>query len=79
MIFKSMTYVLTAERAARRSGIFCRMVPIPRNISTDCGMCISVRAEDSEAFLESVKQKGFKPERVEKHKGSGPAGRSYSG
>lgn len=78
MIFKSMTHVLTAERAARKSGIPCRMVPIPRNVSTDCGMCISVKAEDGAAFLAMAEQKNLKPERVEKHKGSGPKSRCYS-
>ncbi len=78
MIFKSMTHVLTAERAARKSGISCRMVPIPRNLSTDCGMCISVKAEDGGFFLSVVKQKGLTPEKVEEHKGSGPKSRCYS-
>ena len=78
MIFKSMTHVLTAERAARKNGIPCRMVPIPRSISTDCGMCISVKAEDGSAFLGVVKQSGLTPERVEEHKGSGPKSRCYS-
>lgn len=78
MIFKSMTHVLTAERAARKSKIACRMVPIPRNISTDCGMCISVKAEDGESFLAAVKEKGIIPERVEEHSGSGPKSRCYS-
>ncbi len=78
MIFKSMTHVLSAERAARANGVSCRMVPIPRNLSTDCGMCISVREEDKSAFLEAVEQKGFSPERIEAHKTSGPGGRCYS-
>jgi len=78
MIFKSMTHVLTAERAARKGGITCRMVPIPRNISTDCGMCISVKVEDGESFLSVAKEKGAIPERVEEHKGSGPKSRCYS-
>lgn len=78
MIFKSMTHVLTAERAARKRGIACRMVPIPRNLSTDCGMCISVRAEDGDAFLEIIKERGLLPDRVEEHSGPGPGSRCYS-
>lgn len=78
MIFKSMTHVLAAERAARKSGISCRMVPIPRNLSTDCGMCISVKAENGQAFLSVVEEKGLTPERVEEHKGPGPRSRCYS-
>lgn len=78
MIFKSMTHVLTAERAARKQGISCRMVPIPRNLSTDCGMCISIKAEDGDAFLEIIAKKGLTPEKVEEHKGSGPGSRCYS-
>ncbi len=78
MIFKSMTHVLSAERAARKERISCRMVPIPRNLSTDCGMCISLKAENGEAFLDAIKKVGLTPERIEEHKGSGPGSRCYS-
>jgi len=78
MIFKSMTHVLSAERAARKNGISCRIVPIPRNFSTDCGMCVSVREEDGPEFLRIVEAKGMKPERIEEHTGSGPVSRCYS-
>ena len=78
MIFKSMTHVLSAERAARKCGVSCRMVPIPRHLSTDCGMCISVKIDDKQAFLTAVKQKDLFPERIEEHKGSGPKSRCYS-
>jgi hypothetical protein len=79
MIFKSMTHVLTVERAARKHGISCRMVPVPRNLSTDCGMCISVPAEEGDAFLEIAAEKGIVPERVEERTGPGPGSRCYSG
>ncbi len=78
MIFKSMTHVLSAERAARKSGIACRMVPIPRHLSTDCGMCISVKTDDKQEFLKAVEQKNLVPDRIEEHKGSGPKSRCYS-
>jgi hypothetical protein len=78
MVFKSMTHVLTAERAARKNGITCRIVPIPRSFSTDCGMCIFVKKEDGPEFLRIVDEKGLKPERVEEQTGSGPKSRCYS-
>lgn len=78
VIFKSMTYVLSAERTARKSDISCRIIPIPRNLSTDCGMCISIKAEDYDVFLKAMEEKGLVPERVEEHKTSGPGARCYS-
>jgi len=79
MIFKSMTHVLAAERASRKQGVPCRMVPIPRNLSTDCGMCISLKTEHKDVFLEAIREKGLEPERIEEHKGPGPGSRCYSG
>ena len=73
-----MTHVLSAERLARKNNIQCRMVPIPRNMSTDCGMCISVKAECGEALIALLGENGLDPERVEKKKGSGPGSRCYS-
>lgn len=78
MIFESMSHVLAAERAARKEGISCRMVPIPRNMSTDCGMCVSVRADEGPAFLEIIEKKGLKPTKIEEHKGPEPGSRCYS-
>ena len=78
MIFKSMTHVLAAERAGRKAGISCRMVPIPRTMSTDCGMCVSVRAEEGDVFLEAALAKGLKPEKIEQHQGAGPGSRCYT-
>lgn len=77
-IFKSMTHVLAAERAARKGGITCRMVPIPRNLSTDCGMCVSVKAEFGEELKELLKRKGLEPDRIEEHQGPVPGSRCYS-
>jgi len=73
-----MTHVLAAERAARKQGISCRMVPIPRNLSTDCGMCVSVKADEGDAFLEALAGKGLKPEKIEEHQGPGPSSRCYT-
>ena len=78
VIFKSMTYVLSAERIARKNGISCRMIPIPRNISTDCGMCISIKSEDKDILLSTLEEKGLVPERVEEHITSGPGARCYT-
>ncbi|PIE51649.1 hypothetical protein CSA37_10585 [Candidatus Fermentibacteria bacterium] len=78
MIFKTMTHVLMAQRAAREAGVQCRMVPIPRKLSTDCGMCIILNAEHSAAFLEALGKKGLKPDRVEESVGPVSGSRCYS-
>ena len=78
LIFKSMTHVLSAERMARKQGIQCRMVPIPRNLSTDCGMCISVKTESGDELIELLEKRGLTPDRIEERRGPGPGSRCYS-
>jgi hypothetical protein len=40
LVFASIHYVLAAEERLQNAGIDCDLRPIPRQISSDCGMCL---------------------------------------
>jgi hypothetical protein len=44
ILFRSIHDVLKAEKLLKHRGFTFELVPVPRNLSSDCGMCI--RAED---------------------------------
>lgn len=50
-LFASVHHVLAAEAALRRTGVWCDVVPTPREFSSDCGVSLVVRAEEREAAL----------------------------
>ena len=37
--------MLKAEKALKKEGIKHELVPVPRNLSTDCGMCIRIEGD----------------------------------
>jgi hypothetical protein len=44
--FPSIHYALAAERALNERGLWCDLIPAPREISSDCGMVLEFRAEN---------------------------------
>ena len=39
-IFQSVHHALLAEKLLKEAGIPCKLIPIPRNLSSDCGVCL---------------------------------------
>lgn len=40
--FESVHYVIKAEKILKKAGINLRLIPPPREISSDCGMAIEI-------------------------------------
>lgn len=38
-------------RRLRKNGVSCRMMPVPRKLSSSCGTCVRFLAEDASPFL----------------------------
>jgi hypothetical protein len=46
ILVHSTSYALKAEKVLEKSGIPCKLIPVPRQISSDCGSCVRIRQED---------------------------------
>jgi hypothetical protein len=46
MLFATIHDVIAAEKLLQRHDLWCDMMPTPRQLSSDCGMSLAVRAED---------------------------------
>ncbi len=40
LLFRSIHEVLRVEKILKKQGVRHELVPVPRNLSSDCGMCI---------------------------------------
>lgn len=40
VLFHSMTGALHAEKLFKNSGIAIKLIPVPRHLSSDCGICL---------------------------------------
>lgn len=50
--FDSIHFVLKAEKLILQNGINLDIVPTPRDLSSNCGMCIKVLTIDKDRVLE---------------------------
>lgn len=48
MLFKSVSHALLAEKILKAAGITHKLIPVPRHISSDCGVCLRFAVDDRE-------------------------------
>ncbi len=62
-LFPSVSHTLKAEKILKAAGIAHKLIPVPRQISSDCGVCLRVEAERRDAVAEAL-QGGVNWERM---------------
>ncbi len=53
-LFQSVNHTLLAEKLLKEAGIVIKMIPVPRNLSSDCGVCIRFSPQDQRALQEAL-------------------------
>ena len=54
ILVHSTNYALRAERVLAKAGISCKLIPVPRHLSSDCGVCVRIERADQEAVLQAL-------------------------
>lgn len=60
VLVASSSHAIRAEHVLRQGGMETKLVPVPRTLSSDCGVCVRIRAEDV-AAAEAILQKNRVP------------------
>jgi hypothetical protein len=61
IILNSIHRVMRAEKVLKENGLKVNLVPVPREISSDCGVAIELPAETEEAALRLFEKHGITP------------------
>ena len=48
ILVDSTHHALRIEKLLREKGIDCKMIPVPRQLSSDCGVCVRIARSDIE-------------------------------
>lgn len=64
-IFHSIHRVLKAEKLLKQAGVSFLLIPVPRQLTSDCGLALRFSPEVREALLSTLSEAGLKP--VELH------------
>jgi hypothetical protein len=58
ILFFTSNHAFHAEKLLGKAGILCKLVPVPRHLSSDCGVCARIDRDSMDAarqILESSK------------------------
>ncbi len=51
ILVHSLTYALKAEKLLEQAAIPNKLIPVPRHLSSECGVCVRILRDDQERVL----------------------------
>lgn len=70
LIFHSIHKVLRAEKVLKEAGVDVRLMPVPRQLSSDCGLALTFPSAAREQAARILKQAGCPWQEVHVREGS---------
>ncbi len=58
------SHAMRAEKVLAQADIPCKLIPVPRHLGSDCGVCVRVRRPDRKAAVQELKVAQIKMEGV---------------
>ena len=52
VLFQSISSALRSEKLLKKEGIAYKLIPVPRHLSSDCGVCIRFLSQDESQVRE---------------------------
>ncbi|MDX9801187.1 MAG: DUF3343 domain-containing protein [Spirochaetia bacterium] len=59
LLVYSVSHALKIEKLLKSRNTACRLIPVPRHLSSDCGICIKFSSKYTETVSEAAKQSGI--------------------
>lgn len=66
MLFHSVSHALRAERIARRAGLKVKLIPVPRQLSSNCGTALRFDWPDEPTVRQALEEARMEIEAVHK-------------
>jgi hypothetical protein len=70
-IFHSIHRVMKAEKVLKAAGLDVRLMPVPRQLSSDCGLSLAFFRQDREAAEVALDEAGCRAEEIHILEGGG--------
>ena len=58
ILFHTTNHALRAEKVLGRAGVTCRLVPVPRQLSSDCGLCVRLAPDAVDVSEGALREAG---------------------
>ena len=64
ILLPGTSHVMRAESLLKKAGLEVRLIPVPRHLSSDCGLCVRVAREDRPTAEAIINASTLEPEGV---------------
>ena len=64
IVVYSTSHGIRAERLLRMAGIESKLIPVPRHLSSNCGVCVRIVRSDREAAEKALQQASMEIEGI---------------
>ncbi len=64
VLFPSASDTLRADKVMKAHGIRYKLITVPRQLSSDCGVCLRIERQDAEATREALTGEGIRIEGI---------------
>ena len=54
ILVHSISHAVKAERLLNKAGIACKLIPVPRQLSSQCGVCVRLRRADQDRGIDAL-------------------------
>lgn len=65
ILVDSTSHAMRIEKVLASNGLGCKMIPVPRHLSSDCGVCVRVLSDDVVNIQKILEQQQIAIQRVE--------------
>jgi hypothetical protein len=65
ILFFSNNYAMYASNTLKKNEISHKLIPVPRQLSSDCGYCVRINSGDSSAVEKILRETGIEFDRIE--------------
>ncbi len=65
ILYHSNNHAIWTGKILKKRGIYHKMIPVPRHLSSDCGYCVEILSSDVPDIEILLKEFGVEYERVE--------------
>lgn len=54
ILVQGTSHAIRAELLLNRAGIACKLIPVPRHLSSNCGTCVRIERKDVDAARKAL-------------------------
>ena len=64
ILLHATSHAIRTEKLIKKAGISCKLIPVPRHLSSDCGVCVRLEQSNREKAINILEEANIEYEGV---------------